>query len=218
MARTALLAGATGLIGGHLLTNLLQSSDFERVIALTRRPLAAKPRVESRVVSFDALKPDECTGADVVFCALGTTIKKAGSQEAFRHVDFGYVKSLAECSCAAGAKQFAFVSSVGADPASRNFYLRTKGEIEQALAPVPFAAVHIFRPSLLLGKRRESRPGEQFAIKLAPLFNPLLVSGLKKYRAIEAAQVAHAMIAATARNATGVHAYEYDQIVRLDRT
>ena len=217
MARTALLAGATGLIGGHLLTTLL-GSDFERVIALTRRPLAAKPRLESRVVSFDSLKPDECTGADVVFCALGTTIKTAGSQEAFRRVDFGYVKTLAECSCAAGAKQFAFVSSVGADPASSNFYLRTKGEIEQALAAVPFVAVHIFRPSLLLGKRPESRPGEQFAIKLAPLFNPLLVSGLRKYRAIEAAQVARAMIAATVSNATGVHVYEHDQIIALIRT
>jgi len=213
MALCALVAGATGLVGSHLLQHLTASAEYATVIALTRTPVPTYPKLETRLANFDGLTSSDCRGADVVFCALGTTIKKAGSQEAFRRVDFLYVKTLAEVSRAAGARQFVLVSSVGADPGSSNFYLRVKGEAEQAVTAAGLEAVHIFRPSLLLGHRPESRPGETIAQVLMPLLNPLLLGGMRKYRAIHAAQVAGAMVAAPLRAPTGTHIYEYDQIV-----
>ena len=200
------------MVGGHLLQQLPEFPDYARFVALTRRAIAPQPRLDARIVNFDALTPADCAGADVVFCALGTTIKKAGSQGAFRRVDFGYVKALADSSHAAGAQQFVIVSSVGADPESRNFYLRVKGEAEQAITALPFTAVHIFRPSLLLGERSESRTGEALGRALMPVINPLLIGGLRNYRAVRAAQVARAMLAAPLRGVPGVHTYEYDQI------
>jgi len=214
MSYTAILAGATGLIGGHLLHHLTASADYPRVIALSRRPIPQHANLETRIVNFDSLSPADSTGADVVFCALGTTIKKAGSQEAFRRVDFGYVKAIADAVHAAGAQQFVLVSSVGADPHSSNFYLRVKGEVEQAVIFAGFAAVHIFRPSLLLGDRPESRLGEGIGRVLMPILNPLMVGGLRKYRAIQSEQVARAMVTAPLNRLAGVHIYQHDDIIQ----
>jgi uncharacterized protein YbjT (DUF2867 family) len=217
MAYAALIAGATGLIGGQLLAQVGKFNDYGHVIAIARRPLAASAHVETRIVNFDALAPADCAGADVIFCALGTTIKKAGSQDAFQRVDLGYVKRLAKTSHAAGAKQFVLVSSIGADANSSNFYLRVKGEVEQAITAMPFRAIHIFRPSLLLGARNESRAGEGIGQALMPVLNPILVGGLRKYRAIPAADVARAMAVAPLQTPAGTHTYEYDQIMALAR-
>jgi uncharacterized protein YbjT (DUF2867 family) len=147
--------------------------------------------------------------------ALGTTIRKAGSQQAFRRVDFEYPLSAAKQALNAGAKQFILVSSVGADPGSRNFYLRTKGELEQAVSALGFQAVHIFRPSILLGKREEFRAGERVATVIAPVLNLMLMGVLRRYRAIRAATVGRAMVAAARQAIIGVHVYEYDQIAQL---
>src|SRR5687767_7160300 len=153
----ALLAGATGLVGGHLLDDLLDSPGYARVYAVTRRPLGREhPRLANRIVQFDRLvsqlKGTTCTEA---YCCLGTTIADAGSQEAFRQVDLGYVLAFARAARAAQAQRFVVVSSVGADPGSKNFYLRVKGEMEAAVSALGFPALDIMQPALLLGWRRQ---------------------------------------------------------------
>jgi uncharacterized protein YbjT (DUF2867 family) len=230
--RIAVLAGATGLVGGCCLQALLHSPDYTRIIVLTRRPgfnfISAGrtyAQVERRLVDFDHLSAADLAAgggaaqgpilAHDVFCALGTTIKKAGSQAAFRKVDFGYIVNLARAAAEAGAKRFMLVSSVGADPHSRNFYLRVKGETEQAVSALPFEAVHIFRPGLLLGHRSEKRAGERIAQGVMPKLNFVLAGGLRKYRAVPAETVANAMVRVAAGQSTGVQVYEYAQIIRF---
>jgi uncharacterized protein YbjT (DUF2867 family) len=130
-------------------------------------------------------------------------------------VDYSYVVSLAKVSLERGARQFVVISSVGADPASSNFYLKTKGEMEQAISPMAFHAVHICRPSLLLGNRLDSRPGERIGIALAKTFGFAFRGPLRKYHAIKAETVAAAMVAAVREARAGVHVYEYDDMQRL---
>ena len=166
-------------------------------------------------MNFDTLDiGDLSPGADV-FCALGTTIRVAGSQDAFRKVDFGHVVNLAQQSAARGARQFLVVSSAGADAATSNFYLRTKAEMEQAVSTLSFEAVHIFRPSLLLGKRRESRPAERVGVLLARAIEFALVGKLRKYRAIEADIVAASMTAAARAGKSGIHIYDFDEMTQM---
>ncbi|HWR34300.1 MAG TPA: NAD(P)H-binding protein [Clostridia bacterium] len=207
---SALIAGATGLVGSTLLHQLLATPAYHRVTALVRRPLSLNhPRLDSRVVDFDALS--DIPPCDDVFCVLGTTIKTAGSQAAFRRVDLEYPFALALAARAQGA-QFLLVSSVGADANSRNFYLRTKGELENALRGLGFPALHIFRPSLLLGHRAENRPGERVAMAIAPVIAPALVGSLRRYRPIAATAVARAMVVAAQKAEPGVHIYHFDEM------
>lgn len=217
--RTAWLAGATGLVGGFILQHLLASERYARVVVLTRRAVETKnPKLDQRVIVFDQIDAMELPSVDDVFCTLGTTIKKAGSQQAFRHVDVDYPLALAKKALACGAKQFLLVSSVGANSRSSNFYLRTKGELEDAVSVLPFKAIHIFRPSMLVGPRKERRPGEQAGIVLMKLLSPMLMDGLRKYRSIEADDVARAMVAAAAVGGSGKRIYEYDQMMTLVNT
>src|ERR1700681_3400361 len=158
--KAALLAGASGLVGGYLLDALLEAGDFNRVYAVTRRPLTREhPRLANRTVQFDKLAA-QLTGltCHTAFCCLGSTIRAAGSQQAFRHVDYDYVLSFAHVAKSAQVQRFVVVSSVGANPHSRNFYMRTKGETEQALSLLGFAGLDIVQPGVLLGWRREMRP------------------------------------------------------------
>src|SRR5687768_15734091 len=182
--RTALLAGATGLVGSHVLPLLLTDDAWSHVVTLGRRPSPIQhPKLEQPIVDLGAL--DAMGGlprADDVFCCLGTTIKQAGSQEGFRRVDYDFVVGLAR----AGLR----VSAIGADPSSRVFYSRVKGEAEAAVRQLPYRGVQIFRPSLLLGERAEFRMGERLATIAAPLLKLPLVGRLRRYRPIEAAAVA----------------------------
>ncbi len=226
MTRTALIAGWSGLVGQRCYGAVRKSTAYEKIILLQRRGnVKPKPGIistgwpppmalETRVVDYQNLSPADVAGAVDVFCALGTTIKKAGSQAEFRKVDFDAIVNLARASAESGAKRFVLVSSIGADPKSSNFYLRVKGETEQAVAALPFEAVHIMRPSLLLGHREESRTGEGLAQKIMPLLNHLLLGPLRKYRAIPAEAVARAMVQLAALPLTGVHIYEYDEITK----
>jgi uncharacterized protein YbjT (DUF2867 family) len=216
-AKTAVLLGASGLVGGYCLQTLLAGTGYARVVLLIRRELAAArhPRLTQKVVDFDALTQTDFAGADDVFCALGTTMRKAGSQQAFRRVDIDYPLTAARLSRQAGARQFLLVSSVGANAAAKNFYLRTKGEVEEEIDKLGFNAVHIFRPSLLLGKREEFRLGERITIAVAPLLNFALVGGMRRYRAISAASVGKAMVAAAEQDKSGTSLYEYEEIRRL---
>jgi uncharacterized protein YbjT (DUF2867 family) len=152
---------------------------------------------------------------DDVFCCLGTTIKKAGSQAAFRKVDFTYAYEAAQLAVQQGAEHFLLVSSLGADANSSVFYSRVKGELEIAIAALPFAAVSIFQPSLLLGERAEFRFGERLAEPLAKVLSVFLLGPLRKYRAIEAHTVAAAMIHVAKSPGKGVTIYESDRIQEI---
>jgi len=210
VTRTALVAGASGLVGGHLLRLLLEDRDYERVTSLGRRelPLTHK-KLAQRVVDFDRL----AEVADVprvhdVFCCLGTTIRKAGSQEAFRKVDYGYPLELARVAVRHRASQFLLVTALGANPGSRIFYNRVKGEVEEAVKRLQFDGIHIFRPSLLVGKRAESRPAERLTVALVPLVAWAFVGPLRAYRPIRADRVARAMVRVAKEAGRGVHVYE----------
>jgi uncharacterized protein YbjT (DUF2867 family) len=217
-ARTALVAGATGLVGGQLLRQLLADPAYTRVVALVRRPLDERdPKLEARVVDFARLTPAELPRADDAYCALGTTMRRAGSRAAFRAVDHDAVLALARAAATAGAgaSQFLLVSALGANPASRNFYLQVKGEAERDVAALPFRAVHVFRPSLLTGARAEFRAAERIGIILATAVAPLMVGGLRRYRPIAADVVARALRAAARHGGTGVIVYESERIAGL---
>ena len=208
--RTALVLGATGLVGGHLLRALATDARWGRVVTLGRRPMAtAGPGHEDHVVDFARLGEQAALFAcDDLFCALGTTIKKAGSPEAFRRVDVEIPFEAAQLARSAGAEQVLLVTSLGADPGSRLLYPRSKGEVERAVAEVGFPAVQVFRPSLLAGDRDEVRWAERIALALARPLGPLLAGPLAAARPTEARDVARAMVAVAARRPRGVHVYD----------
>jgi uncharacterized protein YbjT (DUF2867 family) len=214
----ALLAGASGLVGSHCLRLLLDSRYYAAVLALGRRPLPFEhPKLHQLTVSFDSLPSlQQCAGADI-FCALGTTMKKAGSRQAFRKVDFDYPLAFGRHAADGGARQFLLVSSIGADPHSTNFYLRVKGELEEALKTLPFHALHLFRPSFLMGERVERRFAERFGVALASSMEFTFVGPVRRYRPIRAEEVAKAMLAAARLVRPGAHTYEYEQIRSLAR-
>jgi uncharacterized protein YbjT (DUF2867 family) len=210
-SRTAVVAGATGLVGRHLLDALLSSAHYARITAVVRRPLArSHPRLDVRVVAFDRLGDEAPVGATDAFCALGTTIAAAGSRDAFAVVDLDHVTAFARFARAGGVRRFVLVSSVGADPAAANFYLRVKGQAERAVAAIGFEGLDIIRPGLLLGARTESRPGEALAQRLVPPIAFALIGPLRKYRPVRASVVAAAMIGTALAQHTGVRVLEYD--------
>jgi uncharacterized protein YbjT (DUF2867 family) len=214
-SKVALVAGASGLVGGELLKVLLAAPEYGQVIALVRRPLALQHlKLEQAAVNFAALDAHpELFRVDEVFCALGTTIKQAGSQAAFRQVDLEYPAAMARLAREGGARQFLLVTAMGADPGSRIFYNRVKGEAEEAVRGAGLPAVHIFRPSLLLGERRERRPGELAAAALCRVVP--FVGPLRKYRPIQGRTVAEAMHRVAAQGAAGVHIYESGEIAAI---
>jgi len=215
--RIALVAGATGLVGGFLLKSLLDAPDYTRVYALTRRPFGKEhPRLANRVVVFERMA-EQLKGlvAQDAFCCIGTTIADAGSQEAFREADVDAVLLFARAARAAQASRFVVVSSVGASSKSKKFYLRTKGEMEEAVSDLGFVSVDILQPSLLLGPRKALRPLEITGRIFAPLINPFLTGPREAYRAIPAETVGKAMLGAARRGARGVYRYTFSGIQQL---
>lgn len=212
---TALLLGATGLVGSHVLPLLLEHDRWDRVVTLGRRPMPeADAGHAHHVVDFDRLaEHPDLFRCDDVFCCLGTTIKDAGSEEAFARVDRDYPFEAAQLAHGQGARQYLLVSSLGANPKSPFFYARVKGEVEEALKDVGFESLSIFRPSQLAGARREERPKEKVALGLLKLFSPVLVGPLRQYRATPARAVAEAMVGVAAERPGGVHVFEADAIV-----
>lgn len=214
--RKALIVGASGLIGGYCLQALCDDPKYSKVIALVRKPLLKTHRKLNVVItSFNNLKPIVSSiSTNDVYCCLGTTIKKAGSQESFRMVDYSLVVTIAELMKVQGAEQFLVISSIGADENSKGFYLRVKGEMEEAVKRIDYNCLRIIRPSLLLGKREEFRFGEGVATILTPLLKPFLFGSLKKYSPVEAESVAKFMVkVAHYQSVSGVHVYESSQIV-----
>jgi uncharacterized protein YbjT (DUF2867 family) len=216
--RIALVAGSTGVIGSRLLRILLSAPEFGRVHALTRRALPAdNPRLANRVVRFDTplepqLKGLQCTDA---FCCLGTTMRDAGSQAAFRAVDHDLVMQFARLAQSTGVERFVLVSSVGADASAKNFYLRVKGETEKALEALRFRSLEIMQPSLLLASRRDTRPLEMLAQPAMLVVGPLLQGKWSRYRAIAAEIVAAAMYGTVRSRRKGVYRYTYDELRKL---
>jgi len=223
--RTALVAGATGMVGWFLVRYLLGSPLYDKVIAVTRRELnGGDPRIRQHphlrqiIIPLDDMEnflAEANVKAEAAFCALGTTIKAAGSQAAFRHVDFDHVVNFARAAKMAGAKRFSLVSAAGANARSRIFYSRVKGESEEAVSALGFETTQIFRPSLLLGERKEARPAEAVARALIPFVNPFLVGAASVSRGIEAEMVARAMVAAASAEVRGVHRYHYNEMMIL---
>jgi uncharacterized protein YbjT (DUF2867 family) len=213
---TAVVAGATGLVGHYLLNVLAEDSFYDQVLALSRRPVAAlAPRIRNVLVDYEDLTPDDLPGATHLFCCLGTTIKKAGSGEAFRRVDFEYVRNFAEAGHLAGARRLLLVSSVSAASSAGSSYLRVKAETEQAVSAMEWDSLYLFRPSVLLGKRAEERPAEQLAGRLARAFEFALAGPLRKYRPMPAGLLASAMAAAGERGPRGRHVFHYDDILEI---
>ena len=210
----AVIAGASGLTGSHCLQHLLTDGVYERVIALVRRPSS---RTEERLEQLDIAElenvslPEHCD----VFCSVGTTIRKAGSREAFREVDHHLPVVLARRAALAGARHFAIVSSVDSNPSSPNFYLRTKGQMESDIAALGLGSVSIFRPSVLLGPRLDFRPGERIGAAVGLALRFTLNGRLRRYRPIHARTVALAMIAAARTARPGTTAYHFDEICSL---
>lgn len=200
-----------------MLRLLLADEAYGLVTVLTRRELAARhPKLVQQIVDFDRLAElAPFPRAHDVFCCLGTTIRAAGSREAFSKVDFGYVHELARLATTHGAKQLLLVSSLGANPASRVFYSRVKGKVEEAVRALPLHGLHIFRPSLLLGDRGEFRLGERVSGIAAGLLSWAFVGPLAKYRPIPALAVARAMIRVAKEERMAVVVYESDEIRRL---
>lgn len=216
---TAVVAGATGLVGRNLVQLLLDHHAYSRVVVIVWRGLGiSHPKLEERHISFDRLEEeldgDLLQGADV-FCALGTTIKQAGSQEAFRRVDYTYPLELGRAARRFGASRFIIVTAMGSSAASKLFYNRVKGEIERDLAALGLSRLVILRPSLLLGNRTESRPGERAAILLSRPLGALMIGPLARYKAIESSDVALAMVKAARMDGPSLQVLESNAIAAL---
>jgi uncharacterized protein YbjT (DUF2867 family) len=205
MLKTALVLGATGLVGNALVEQLCRDRRYQTVTCLVRKPLSKDfftvnavnaAKLQPIVVDFEKLQDYQgYFGAQHIYVCLGTTIKKAGNKSAFRKVDFEYVHIAAQLARAQRAMSFVWISSVGANAKSNNFYLRVKGELENAIINMSgLDNACAVRPSLLLGKREEIRPTEKLASMLSPWLSPLLLGGLNKYKPVQVTDVAAQMI------------------------
>ncbi|WP_416694381.1 hypothetical protein [Candidatus Pseudothioglobus sp. Uisw_050_01] len=191
---TSIIAGSTGLIGGNVIKVL--SSKKQGAIALTRRAIPnLPPNITEMVIDFDAFeKNGSLPSCNNVFICLGTTIKTAGSKENFRKVDIDYCLSIARKAKESGAETLSLISSIGANSSSKNFYLRTKGELEESIQSLGFSTVNIFRPSFLVGERSEKRLAEKIAINLAKIMDLFLIGTASKYRSVKAESLAKTMV------------------------
>ena len=218
MGITALVMGSTGLVGRHVTQQLLSRPDVDEVRILVRRPVEDRhPKLAVIAADWDRLEQHKPAfgGADCVFSCLGTTRKKAGSQDAFRKVDYSYVLNGAKLAKESGVPQFLAVSSMGADASSRNFYLRVKGETEEGLSALAFPGLHIFRPSLLLGEREERRLGEGLASVVMKRLDFAFRGKLAPYRAVPGDKAARAMVSIALAGTKGYHVYSNEVIHAL---
>ncbi len=210
--KKALIIGATGLIGSMLTEALLRDDTFDEVHLLVRRSLPlSHPKLKQQLFDFDHPQVDLIQG-EVLFCAMGTTLRKAGSQAAQYKIDCLYPFEVAKNAKQQGIKQFILVSSIGADAQSSNFYLRTKGDLEEKLKSLAFDSLVLVRPSLIMGERQERRLGEKIAMTLMPLLNPLLIGKLRKYRGVAAERIVATLIEQAKLGTKGITSIESDQI------
>lgn len=213
--KTALVIGATGLVGSEL-TNLLLADDrFDKVKVFVRRSTGKQhPKLEEHRVNFDAVPAwQSLLTGDVLFSSLGTTLKQAGSKEAQYKIDFTYQYNVAKAAAENGVTQYVLVSSAGASPQSRLFYSRMKGELEKAVQTFSFAHIHILQPGILQGERDEFRLGERIGVGMLSVTR--YIPGLQKYKPIPGATVAQAMINAAFREQEKVDVWDLDKVFEL---
>ncbi len=213
--KTLLLAGATGLVGQCVLRQALADPQVAGVMAPTRRALPGQARLRNPQVDFAQLPQDAAWWAvDAVICTLGTTIRDAGSRAAFRIVDYDYPLAVARLAQRHGARCFVLTSASGADPGSRIFYSRTKGELERDLKALSFESLTLVRPGLLGGQRTQRRPAEYLGMKVLSTLEPLLP---RRYRVVPAEQVASALLRAALSAPPGVRIVESEAILDFGR-
>ncbi len=197
MGKRALVAGATGLVGRELVERLLVSEAYDRVVALVRSGMhLTHPKLEQQIVNFDELEQmsTDLVKGSVIFCALGTTMKRAKTRENFKRADYDYPMALGRLASRHGAERMLIVTAMGANRKSLFFYSRVKGQVEADLEALGLRALHIFRPSLIVGDRREPRPGEGIAAGLAKKAPFLFMGKMKPYAPVEASKIAAAMV------------------------
>lgn len=216
MSKTILLVGATGLVGSACLPLLLDDERVGNVIALVRRPLDLQhPKLEQWIApGDDLLKGLKSQPVDAVICCLGTTIKKAGSQAAFIAVDKDLPLGIAHWAKKQNVPAYCIISAIGADPGSKIFYSRVKGEVEQELEAMGFGSLNIFQPSILTGPRKERRVGERIGIGVMKVIGPLLIGPLTKYGAMPHEELAKALVNTAISPAPGTRRYLYSDILR----
>lgn len=213
--KTAIILGATGLVGKQLLKELLANYSFDTVKIFVRRSTGiTHPKLKEHIIDFD--KPadwkDLVTG-DVLFSAFGTTLAKAGSKEAQYRIDYTYQYQIAKIASANNVPVYVLVSAAGANPSSSFFYPRIKGELERDVTLLPFRTIHILRPGLLAGDREEKRMGEVIGYKVLNLLTR--IPGLKQYKPILDIQVAKAMIHASLKEDAGTYKYTLSELFDL---
>jgi uncharacterized protein YbjT (DUF2867 family) len=215
-----MILGASGLVGSELLKTLLESDYYGTVISLARKSVPVEhEKFLQLLVDFERLEDfRELIGADDIYCCLGTTMKKAGSKEAFRKVDLDYPVEVAKIGLENGSQRFFIVTAMGADKKSKFYYNQVKGEVEGSVLSLSYKGVQVFRPSLLLGDRKENRFGENIAKAIAPILALVMVGPLKKYKPIEAKDVAKGMLKAALKAETGNAIYDSYEIKQLVRT
>ena len=212
MNRTAAIFGATGLVGSNLLKLLTNNSAYTKILVFNRRlQNYSSPKIKEILFNKQdiALIKEQLSATDL-FCCIGTTIKKAGSKKAFSEVDYKIPTALAQIAENKKVNKMIVVSSVGANPNSNNFYLQTKGLMEQDIIKYAINKIHIVRPSILLGKRNEFRFGEEIGKIAIKLINPLIIGSAKKYKAVQAIHVAKAMIELAIGNYTQIFFNSYE--------
>jgi uncharacterized protein YbjT (DUF2867 family) len=216
--KSALLVGASGLVGNELLKLILESSNYDKVKIFVRKRMSIEhPKLEQIVVDFDHLENYKVHfKVNDLYCCLGTTIKKAGTEEAFRKVDFEYPVTLSKLAKQSGVQNFLIITALGADANSKIFYSRVKGEVEEEIKKIGLSSVRIFQPSLLLGERQEFRFGERLSILLSPIFSWVLVGRLRKYKPLKAKDVAVAMYLIGQTQRIGIFTYQSNQILDLN--
>jgi len=210
---TSIIAGSTGLIGLNVIKVL--SSKKQGTIALTRRSIPnLPPNITEMVIDFDAFeKNGSLPSCNNVFICLGTTIKTAGSKENFRKVDIDYCLSIARKAKESGAETLSLISSIGANSSSKNFYLRTKGELEESIQSLGFSTVNIFRPSFLVGERSEKRLAEKIAINLAKIMDLFLIGTASKYRSVKVESLAKTMVSKV-DSKPGINYFYFDDFLK----
>jgi uncharacterized protein YbjT (DUF2867 family) len=216
---TAVVIGATGLIGEHVVDELLQDDAFGKVRVLVRRPYNKQhTKLEAAIVNFEDmadLKAKLGTG-DCIFCCVGTTQAKVkGDKTAYYKVDYDIPMHTAKLGTEAGFRSYLLVSAISANPSSSNFYVKLKGEVERDILQFSYNSLHIFKPGLLLGSRKEFRLGELIGKGMVRLLSFVFVGGLRKYKGIDGADVAKAMVSAAKKNANGKFSYDYNGMMSL---
>lgn len=216
MSTTATIIGSTGLIGSNLLELIAKDEYFNNIKVIVRRPLpVTNAKVQVHIIDFQNREEfkQAITGSDAVFCAVGTTQKKVkGDKDAYRKVDYDIPVTAAELCAETGVKQFLLVSSIGANSKSNNFYLKLKGEVENAVRKMDILSVSVFRPSVLLGTHPEKRPGEKITQVFMKTFSFLTPS---KYKPISANNVAKAMLAASKHKRPRFSIYHYKEMIEM---